>query len=80
MCYAESIQNIERYQDAVAIRSRELVREYDRKMAASGEFSLTQEANEKLCAMCQEETVSVLNKVLLTASEHMKNGFRLADN
>ena len=49
-------------------------------MAASGDFSLTREANEKLCAMCREETVSALNKVLLTASEHMKNGFNLADN
>ena len=49
-------------------------------MAASGDFSLTEEANEKLTAMVREETVSVLNKVLQAASEKMKNGYNLADN
>ena len=79
-CYAAAQQNIERYQDAVAIRGRQLVREYDRRMAESGDFSLTAEANTKLCAMCREESIGVLNKVLLSASEDMKNGFNLADN
>lgn len=79
-CYAETAQDIERYQDAVAIRGRTLLREYDRKMTDGGDFSLTKEANDKLCAMGREETVNALNKVLLTASQHMKNGFNLADN
>ena len=79
-CFAAAQQNIERYQNAVAVRSRQIIREYDRKMADTGDFSLTKEANEKLCAMCKEETISTLNKVLLTASEAMKNGFNLADN
>ena len=79
-CYAATQQNIARYQDTVAVRARQIIREYDRKMADTGDFSLTKEANEKLSAMCKEETVSALNKILLTASEHMKNGFNLADN
>jgi dipeptidase len=79
-CYAASAQNIERYQNAVAVRARQLIREYDRKMADTGDFSLTKEANEKLCVLCREETSAVLNKVLQTASEAMKNGFNLADN
>ena len=79
-CFAATAQNIERYQNAVAVRSRQLVREYDKRMADSGDFSLTQEANTKLCAMCREESTAALNKVLLTASEQMKNGFNLADN
>ena len=78
--YATSIQNIERYQSAVFTKGRQLLREYDRKMAESGDFSLTEEANEKLCAMAKEQTVSTLNKVLLDASEHMKNGYNRADN
>ena len=78
--YATSIQNIERYQDAVAIRGRQILREYDEKMMQSGDYTLTKEANEKLCAMAQEETTKILNKVLLDASTHMKNGFNLADN
>jgi dipeptidase A. Cysteine peptidase. MEROPS family C69 len=79
-CYAASRQNIERYQNTVAVRGRQLVREYDRKMAESGDFSLTKEANAKLCAMCREESIRTLNKVLQTASEAMKNGYNLADN
>ena len=79
-CYGATVQNIERYQLAVATKGRGLIREYDRKMAASGDFSLTEEANEKLSAMAREETVSVLNKVLQTASEKMKNGYNMADN
>ena len=30
--------------------------------------------------MAKEETVATLNKVLLDASEHMKNGYNRADN
>ena len=78
--YASSIQQIERYQAAVFTKGRRLVAEYDQKMVESGDFSLAKEANEKLCAMAREETVSTLNKVLLDASEHMKNGYNRADN
>ena len=79
-CYAGSIQNIERYQLAVATKGRKIIREYDERMTKSGDFSLTEEANEKLSAMAKEETISTLNKVLQTASEKMKNGYNLADN
>ena len=78
--YASSIQQIERYQAVVFTKGRRLVAEYDQKMVESGDFSLAKEANEKLCAMAREETVSTLNKVLLDASEHMKNGYNRADN
>ena len=46
----------------------------------TGDYSLTAEANGKLCAMAKELTTSTLNKVLLTASEKMKNGYDRADN
>ena len=78
--YASCAQPVERYQNAVATRGRRLVLEYDRRMAETGDFSLTAEANEKLCAMAKEQTIAALNKVLLDASEHMKNGYNRADN
>ena len=56
---------------------------YSAAMAASMGYdgkAFSKEANEKLSAMAKEETVSTLNKVLLTASEKMKNGYSLADN
>ena len=79
-CYSASVQNIERYQLAVGTKGREIIREYDEKMIKTGDFSLTEEANEKLSAMAEKETTSTLNKVLQTASEKMKNGYNLADN
>ena len=78
--YAASVQHIERYQLAVMTRGRQLVREYDRKFAESGDEKLILEANEKLAAMAKEESANTLNKVLLAASEKMKNGYNLADN
>ena len=37
--YASCIQNIERYQNAVFVKGRRLLLEYDRKMTESGDFS-----------------------------------------
>ena len=78
--YNDCIQNIERYQYAVAVKGRQLVREYDRRMTESGDYSLAEKANEELCVMAKDRTVETLNKVLLTASENMKNGHNRADN
>ena len=78
--YAACIQNIERYQNAVFVRGRRLLVEYDRKMIESGDFSLTAEANEELCRMARELTTDTLGKVLAEASQHMKNGYNRADN
>ncbi len=78
--YPTCIQQIERYQNAVAVKGRQLVREYDRRMTESGDFTLAAKANEALCAMAKEQTTATLTKVLHDASTHMKNGFNLADN
>ena len=82
-CYADCMQHIDRYHNAVANESRRLLLEYDKKIAAAkkadGE-ALREEANEALCKMAKEQTIDTLNKVLLTASEHMKNGYKLSDN
>ena len=78
--YGACIQLIERYQNAVAVKGRRIILEYDRKMAESGDFSLTREANEALCAMAREQTADALTKVLQEASARMKNGYNRADN
>ena len=79
-CYSGCIQHIERYHNAVMTEVRRLLREYDRKMTETGDFTLTQEANEALCRMAKERTTDTLNKVLLEVSTHMKNGYNRADN
>ena len=78
--YAAQIQHINRYQETVTAKGRQLVREYDRKIAESGDVSLMETANRKLCEMARKETDKTLTCVLQTASEHMKNGYNLADN
>ena len=78
--YSTCIQNIWRYQEAVAVKSRQILREYDRKMAKKADPALMDEANKKLCAMAKEETTKTLNRVLMQASQNMKNGYKLSDN
>ncbi|MBQ6483020.1 MAG: C69 family dipeptidase [Anaerolineaceae bacterium] len=78
--FGSSIQNIERYHNAVTVKGRQLIHDYDRKMIEANDFSLMEEANRKLCDMAKEQTIQTLNKVLLEASTHMKNGYNRADN
>ncbi|MCR5322974.1 MAG: C69 family dipeptidase [Lachnospiraceae bacterium] len=78
--YSSCIQDVWRYQDAVAVKGRQIVREYDLKMGKKADTALMEEANRKLCEMAKKETIKTLNKVLKTASINMKNGFKLADN
>ena len=78
--FAKAVQPIYRYESAVMTRGRQLVKEYDRRMAETGDFSLAAEANEALCRMAREETQKVLNALVLMASEEMKDGYDRADN
>ena len=78
--YNSCIQQIERYHKAVLSKGRRIIWEYDRKMIESGDFSLMEEANRKLCDMAKEQTTDTLNKLLLESSTHMKNGYNRADN
>ncbi|MBQ8110652.1 MAG: C69 family dipeptidase [Clostridia bacterium] len=79
-CYAACAQHVERYQNAVMTRGRQLLIEYDRRIAETGNAALAAEANEKLAAMAKEMSVDCLNKVLHEASVKMKNGYNRADN
>ena len=78
--FGSCIQLIERYHRGLAAKSRRILAEYDEKMAKSKDFSLAEEANEKLAALAKKETTEVLNKVLHAASEKMKNGYKREDN
>ena len=78
--YNTCIQHIDRYQNAVFTEGRRIVREYDAKIAETGDMSLCQRANDELAAMAKKETISTLNKVLYEASVTMKNGYNRADN
>ncbi|MBR5804964.1 MAG: C69 family dipeptidase, partial [Clostridia bacterium] len=78
--YSDCFQQIQRYHSAVQVEGRRMILEYDRKMTEKSDWSLMEEANEKICRMAREQTTETLNKVLLEASAHMKNGHKLSDN
>ena len=78
--YASCIQMVNRYHNAMFTEGRKLIREYDAKFQEKEDPELLKKANEALCAMAKKETVSVMNKLMLESSKHMKNGFNLADN
>ena len=78
--FAQTVQPMERYQDAVFTKGRQLIREYDRKMTDAGDFSLTVEANDALAKMAREQTQKILSEALQVASERMKDGYDRADN
>ncbi len=78
--YGSAVQEVERYQHAVAVGGRSIVAEYDKMISESGDLSLAAKANDEICRMAKEKTTDCLNKVLKISSEHMKNGYNRADN
>ena len=78
--YGSAIIHVERYQAAVVSKARAILREYDKKLAEGGDAALLEEANKKLCDMAKEETTKTLGKVLMAASQSMKNGYSRGDN
>jgi len=93
---AETAQNLQTTQDAKAAQNLQTVQDaetaqnlqtaqgartaQDLQGGTKGTNALLEEANKKLCEMAKEQTISTLNKILMTASEHMKNGYNRADN
>ena len=78
--YNNCVQLVDRYQAAVMTNGRRLIREYDKKIAETGDLRLCAEANEALAKMAKAETTQALNKILREASVTMKNGYNRADN
>ena len=77
--FGTSVMFIERYQNAVAAKSHQLLNEYDAKMAG-GDYSLKEKGNEAIAKMGKEETEKALRNVLMDAIAHMKNGYNRSDN
>jgi len=78
--FGACVQHVERYQKAVITGGRRLVLEYDKKMIESGDFSLCDEANKKICAATKKECDQYLRNLVSTTSEFMKCGYNRKDN
>ena len=78
--FSSCIQQIGRYQNAVASEGRRIILEYDEKIKDGAEAPILEKANEELADMARRHTTDTLGKVLAEASVRMKNGFNMADN
>ena len=78
--YGACFPHMTRYENAVMTKCRQILREYDRRMAETGDYSLTEEANEKICGAVRDLTRDTLNKITKETSGRMKNEYSLADN
>ncbi|MBQ9468195.1 MAG: C69 family dipeptidase [Clostridia bacterium] len=78
--FGTTVQIIERYHRKMFTEARKILLEYDEKIAASGDVTIAEEANEKLAALAKKETAEALGRVLHDAGLHMKNGYNRADN
>lgn len=78
--YAQSIQTIERYQKSVANEAHRIINFYDKQMIKDNNYSLVDEANNKICKMAEELASKTLSIVLKNASINMKCGYNRADN
>jgi dipeptidase len=71
---------IERYQNYVANKSREIINKHDSSYKAGQEISNNEKANEELAIMAQKATTKALDDVLYVSSCLMKNGYNRSDN
>ncbi|WP_067140471.1 C69 family dipeptidase [Oceanivirga salmonicida] len=71
--------HIERYQIKVLSMGNNLVNKYDALCDKKNSKKISEKANEEITKMVQKETEDLLNKVLLSASLNMKNGFARSD-
>jgi len=78
--FNDALIHVGRYQDEMQCESRRLVREYDKKIAETGDVSLSKEANDKLCAHAKDVTQKAINRVTKLACEKMRSRYHRGDN
>lgn len=82
--FADCSSYIERYQQSLQSKGLAIIHEYDEKIVAgklnyNDAAGLCEEANEKVAKEAREQTNYLLDKVLLTVSNKMRNGFSRSD-
>ena len=78
--FGACMPHIERYQEAMAAEGRRFVLKYDKLFAETGDEALLEKANAEICDTAKKLTTDTLNKVLLSSSEKMRNGYQRFDN
>lgn len=77
--FANQIQNIERYQSAMANEGHRLIKKYDKEFAQNKDVKLLEKANEEICSSLKRITQDELNTALHISSINMRSGYSRAD-
>lgn len=81
--YQKSVFHVERYEEHVMSKGRELINRYDalleKEADAIKRMQLKAEANEKIADMLKEAAGDTLDKVLFELSSQMKNSYSRSD-
>lgn len=77
--FSSTSQLLNRYHNTIANKSREIINKYDKKMIETKDYALMAKANEEICQMAKKATTDIVNQLVLVTSQHMKNGYNLAD-
>lgn len=80
--YASCSSHIERYQLSLQSKCNAVINEYDEKLkhvSYKDASSICEEANEKIASIAKKETDELLDKVLLSGSNEMRNKFSRSD-
>lgn len=78
--YGKAIIHIERYQNAIFNLGHQNLNKFDEEYLKSHDDKVLETANEEMAKLTKKETQSTLNKLMLVASEEMKNGYSRGDN
>lgn len=75
--FSNCIKDVEIYQSNVLTKGRQIIDETDKAVIQSktGTHSETETSNERIAEMVRIESLEVLDRVLRTSSEKMKNGY-----
>ena len=81
--YSKSTEDIDTYQTNVLSKGHEIIASYDKRLYDAADdaagIALCEKANAEIAEMLKNETQDLLSKVLLKASNNMKNIYSLSD-
>ncbi len=78
--YGKSILFVERYQNELANLGHQNLNKYDKLFKESKDMKVLEKANEEMASLAKNVSQKTLNKLVLVASEGMKNGYFRGDN
>ncbi len=78
--YGKALIHVERYQNQMFNLGHLNLNKYDVEFSKTKDISILEKANLEMAKEAQKETQQVINKLMLVASENMKNGYNRGDN